>query len=127
MVLNNRMLRIRSNVRQTRVVCSRVQHCVVQQALAKRGLNVDMLTVYYGPGGVGLSLITSFLDSMYGEKNHKFFDPNIFYVDDDLRKVVELLIGGCIFSAQERPTGQKGFMREDLLRANDIQIMYLIL
>ncbi len=53
---------------------------------------------------------------MFGEKNHRFFDPNIFYVDDELRKVAELLVGGFIFTGQERPTGQRGHMREDLLK-----------
>ncbi|CAK0792945.1 unnamed protein product, partial [Prorocentrum cordatum] len=83
------------------------------QALAKRGYNVDTITVYWGPGGVGLSLLTSHLEAMYGHKNHKYFDPNVFFVDDELRKVVELLVDGFIFTGQERPSGQRGTMRED--------------
>ena len=59
------------------------------QALAKRGLNINAITIYWGPGGVGLSLYTEHLAAVYGSKNHRFFDPNIFYVDDELRKVVE--------------------------------------
>ena len=86
------------------------------QALAKRGQNIDQITVYWGPGGVGLSLYTSHLHAMYGDKNHKFFDPNIFFQDEEMRKVVELLVGGCIFTGQERPSGQRSSMRQDLLK-----------
>lgn len=86
------------------------------QALAKRGLNVNQLTVYWGPGGVGLSLFSEHLHAMYGSANHKFFDPNIFYVDDELRKQVESLAGACIYTGQEKPTGGKGKVREDLIK-----------
>ena len=37
-------------------------------------------------------------------------------VDEELRKVVELLMGGFIFSGQEKPTGTKQALREDLLK-----------
>ncbi len=73
------------------------------QALAKRGENVDMITVYWGPGGVGLSLFTAHLDAMYGDKNHKYFDPNIFFTDEEMRKVIELLVGGIVFTGQDCP------------------------
>ena len=53
-----------------------VHRCL--ETLAKRGKNVDMLTFLMGPGGVGLSLITAHMVAMYGVKNHKYFDPNIF-------------------------------------------------
>ena len=86
------------------------------QALAKRNLNIDCIALLWGPGGVGLSLMTAQLDAMYGSTNHKYFDPNVFYVDDELRKVIELLVGGIIFTGQERPTGQRGKIREDLLK-----------
>lgn len=86
------------------------------QALAKRGLNVNQLTVYWGPGGVGLSLFSEHLHAMYGPSNHKFFDPNIFYVDEELRKQVESLAGACIYTGQEKPTGGKGRIREDLIK-----------
>ncbi|CAK0846382.1 unnamed protein product [Prorocentrum cordatum] len=71
------------------------------QALAKRGYSVDTITMHWGPGGVGLSLLTSHLEAMYGHKNHKYFDPNIIFVDDELRKVVELLVDGFIFTSQD--------------------------
>ena len=53
---------------------------------------------------------------MYGPKNHRYFDPNVFYDDQELRKVITLLAGGLIFSGQERPTGTKNALREDLLK-----------
>ncbi|CAK0802819.1 unnamed protein product [Prorocentrum cordatum] len=86
------------------------------QALAKRGQNIDQITVYWGPGGVGLSFYTSHLHAMYGDENHKFFDPNICFQGEEMRKVVELLVGGCIFTGQERPSGQRSSMRQDLLK-----------
>ena len=64
----------------------------------KRGLNVDNITLYWGPGGVGLTVLTAHLHAMYGVY-HRYFDPNIFYADDELRKQVELLVGGSIFTA----------------------------
>ena len=54
------------------------QFCMSAQALVKRGGNVDYLTIMWGPGGVGLSLLSDLIDDMYGERNHKFFDPNVF-------------------------------------------------
>ena len=57
-------------------------------ALAKRGLNVNQITLYLGPGGVGLSKYTAHLEAMLGTDNHDIFDPNIFYSDDELRKQV---------------------------------------
>ena len=37
-------------------------------------------------------------------------------MDDELRKVVELLVGGLLFSGRERPTGQKDAMHEDFFK-----------
>ena len=65
--------------------------------MAKRGHNIDCITCLWGSGGVGLSVLTAALEAMLGDKNHKFFDPNIFLVDDELRKVIEGLVGAfCI-------------------------------
>ena len=58
------------------------QACLV---LAARGLNVNQITVYWGPGGVGMSSYTAHLSAMLGENNHVMFDPNIFYDDTELR------------------------------------------
>ena len=86
------------------------------QAMAKRGLNVDYLTLLIGPGGVGLSLLSDFLHHMYGDENHRFFDPNVFYMDEELRKQLQNMFGGIIFTGQERPTGSKKPVREDLIK-----------
>ena len=102
---------------QTFWACSRgFEFCQACEELALRGHNIDQITVLLGPGGVGLSLFTAALASRYGPVNHRYFDPNIFYQDEELRKVVGLLFGGFIFSGQERPTGQKSTLREDLLK-----------
>ena len=37
-----------------------------------------------GAGGVGLSLFTAHLAAAYGHRNHRYFDPNIFFDDDDI-------------------------------------------
>ena len=84
--------------------------------LAKRGQNVDQITIFLVPGGVGLSLYTAHIAAMLGISLHRFFDPNVFYNDDELRKTVELLFGAIVFSGQERPTGSKSKLREDLLK-----------
>jgi hypothetical protein len=90
-----------------------VQACV---EYAKRGFNINELGIFLGPGGVGLSLFTAHLAAMVGAQNHRYFDPNVFYQDDEMRKIIETLIGAFLFTGQERPTGQKNSMREDLLK-----------
>ena len=87
-----------------------VHRCM--ETLAKRGKNLDMLTFLMGPRGVGLSLITAHMVAMYGVRNHKYFDPNIFFDDDELRKQVELLIGAFIFTGQEKPEGNTKSFRK---------------
>ena len=76
-------------------------------ALAKRGLNVPQAIIHLGDGGVGLSLFTSLISGSLGEDLHKFFDPAIFYDDEELRKVVELMAEVIVFTGQERPQGIK--------------------
>ena len=66
--------------------------CQAAQALCKRFVNIDQFFFFWGPGGVGLSIYSAHVAAMYGQKNHKYFDPNIFYADDELRKQVELLV-----------------------------------
>ena len=55
------------------------------QALAKRGENLDRCFIGVSPGGVGQSLYSTFLDAMYGPA-HAFFDPNIWYDDQELNR-----------------------------------------
>lgn len=44
------------------------------------------------------------------------FDPNIFYQDEELRKQVPKMAGHIVYTGQERPTGMKQPIREDLLK-----------
>ena len=89
------------------------QACI---ALAKRGKNVNQITFFLGPGGVGLSLYTAHLAAMYGATNHRYFDPNIFFNDELMMKFIPLLKGGFLFTGQERPGGANNFLRDDLLK-----------
>ena len=85
-------------------------------ALASRGLNVNQITVYWGPGGVGMSSFTAHLAAMYGDQNHVMFDPNVFYDDTELRKTVERFMGKFIYTGQEKPVGTKQGVRQDLVK-----------
>ena len=69
------------------------------QSIARRGLNVDAITMFWGPGGVGLSVLASHMHAMY-DHLHRYFDPNVFYTDEELRKVVERLVGGIMFTGR---------------------------
>ena len=84
--------------------------------MVHRGLNVNQITYFIGPGGVGLSLFTAHLDAMYGQQIHRYFDPAILFTDDEMRKVIPLLLGGKIFSGGERRKGIRDRLREDLLK-----------
>lgn len=53
---------------------------------------------------------------MLGTENHKFFDPQVFFLDEELRKQIELLKGAVVFTAQERPEGIGRGVREDLFK-----------
>ena len=81
--------------------------CRAALAIAKRGLNVAQCFIFYGAGGCGLSLFTELLATSLGDDLHKYYDPFLFYEEEELRKTVELLAGGIVFSGQERPQGTK--------------------
>ena len=84
-----------------------LQACRAALALAKRGQNILQCFIMLGAGGCGLSLFTELIASSLGEDLHKYFDPFVFYDDEELRKCVELLSGGIVFSGQERPQESK--------------------
>eukprot|EP00435_Cladocopium_sp_Y103_P038419 s1353_g10.t1 len=88
--------------------------CQAAQALAKRGLNVTRLFIGLSGGGVGQSLYSTHLHAMYGH-NAAFFDPNIWFNEDEMRKQVEQLNGCCILTGQETP-GTNRKLREDLFK-----------
>ena len=88
--------------------------CQAAQALAKRGLNVVRLFIGLSSGGVGQSLYSTHLQAMYGH-NFAFFDPNIWFNEEEMRKQVEQLNGCCILTGQESP-GTNRRLREDLFK-----------
>ena len=55
------------------------------QALAKRGINVVRLFIGLSSGGVGQSLYSTHLEAMYVH-NFAFFDPNIWYNEEENAK-----------------------------------------
>ena len=75
-------------------------------------------TVFFmwGTGGVGLSLTTAHLDAMLGSVNHRYFDPQMFFMEEEMRKQVEFLRGALVLTAQERPEGMRKGFREDLFK-----------
>ena len=56
-----------------------LQACFAALALAKRGLNVLQAFIFFGAGGVGLSLFTDLIATSLGDELHKFFDPSVFW------------------------------------------------
>lgn len=57
-------------------------------------------------GGVGQSLFSLHLDSMLGH-NHGFFDPNVWFNEDELRKQVETYARCIVMTGQEGPESHK--------------------
>eukprot|EP00435_Cladocopium_sp_Y103_P030280 s3264_g7.t1 len=66
--------------------------CQAAQALARRGLNVVRLFIGLSGGGVGQSLYSTHLQAMYGH-NFAFFDPQIWFNEEEMRKQIEQLNG----------------------------------
>ena len=75
-------------------------------ALAKRGLNIDRCFIGISPGGVGQSLYSLHLSEMY-KQHHAFFDPNIWHMEEELRKQVESFARCFIITGQEAPESSK--------------------
>eukprot|EP00435_Cladocopium_sp_Y103_P008302 s3962_g2.t1 len=80
--------------------------CLAAMALAKRGFNVDRCFIGISPGGVGQSLFSLRLDAMLGP-NHSYFDPNVWYNEDELRKQVESFARCIVITGQEAPESHK--------------------
>lgn len=57
-------------------------------------------------GGVGQSLFSLHLDSILGH-NHGFFDPNVWFNEDELRKQVETYARCIVMTGQEGPESHK--------------------
>jgi hypothetical protein len=84
------------------------------QALCKRGENLDRCFIGESPGGVGQSLFTAHLAAVY-KHNHSYFDPNVWYMDEELRKQIEEFADSFILTGQETPNGTRQ-LREDLFK-----------
>ena len=94
----------------------KVYKCMLAaQTLAKRGINVDRLFIGLSPGGVGQSLFTLHLAAIYGKGNHTYYDPNIWCLEEELRKQAEDLACCIVLTGQETPTGARG-IKEDLFK-----------
>lgn len=72
------------------------------QALAKRGLNIVRIFIGLSAGGVGQSLYSKHLEAIY-RHNFAFFDPQIWFHEEEMRKQVEQLNGCIILTGQETP------------------------
>lgn len=72
------------------------------QALAKRGLNVVRMFIGLSSGGVGQSLYSTHLQAMYAIY-FAFFDPQIWFNEEEMRKQVEQPNGCIILTGQEAP------------------------
>lgn len=88
--------------------------CQAAQALAKRGENIDRCFIGVSPGGVGQSLYSAHLAAIYTHA-HAYFDPNVWYMEEEMRKVVEQFVGCIILTGQEAPESTRK-MREDLYK-----------
>ena len=83
-------------------------------ALTLRGHNIDRAFWTLGGGGVGQSLLSHLIATVFGE-NHSFIDMNLYFTDDEMRKQGELLAGKAVVTGQEMPNETKE-MREDLYK-----------
>ena len=75
-------------------------------ALAKRGFNVDRCFIGESPGGVGQSLFSLHIDAMLGS-NHGYFDPKVWYNEDELRKQIESFARCIVITGQVAPESHK--------------------
>ena len=83
-------------------------------ALVLRGRNIDRAFWTLGAGGVGQSLLSHLIATVFG-RSHAFVDMNLYFTDDELRKQGELLAGKAVVTGQEMPSGGKE-MRDDLYK-----------
>ena len=85
------------------------------EALSKRILNIDAITVVKNLGGVGSSLYFAALHARLGRHNHKYSDIRILTDAERLRTVIPTLDGSVACTAQEQPSG-KDKIQDDLLK-----------
>ena len=68
--------------------------------MALLGENVARAFWPIGSGGVGQSLFTTLIHNAINP-TRGFFDCTSMYLDDELRKTLERIIGYCVLTAQE--------------------------
>ena len=77
-------------------------------ALVLRGHNIDRAFWTLGQGGVGQSLLSHLIATLFGD-NHCFLDMNMYYTDDELRHVffifVELFWRSACYHRGPTPNG----------------------
>ena len=106
-VLQQHQNRLEKFYQQTFWANNDVFQCnMAAMALAKRGFNVDRCFIGESPGGVGQSLFSLHIDAMLGP-NHGYFDPNVWYNEDELRKQVESFARCIVVTGQEAPESHK--------------------
>ena len=106
-VLDQNTKRLQKFYQQTFWANNDVFNCnLAAMALAKRGFNIDRCFIGESPGGVGQSLFSMHIDAMLGS-NHGYFDPNVWYNEDELRKQVESFARCIVVTGQEAPESHK--------------------
>ena len=86
-------------------------------SLALMGENVDRAFWTIGGGGVGQSLFTTLINNSISPKSG-FFDFSALYMDGDVRKFLEQLVGPRAWTAQEATEGgaEKRILRQDIYK-----------
>ena len=74
--------------------------------MAKRGINIDMISVIRSTGGVGSSVYSAGLHARLGGQNHQYIDARILTDGEKLRVVIPTMMGKCAYTAQEQPGGR---------------------
>ena len=95
--------------------------CQAALAIAKRGLNVDRCFIGISPAASDKACTLYICQKMY-KHNHVYFDPNIWYLDEELRKQVETFARAFIMTGQEAPESSKK-LHIDLYKENHFQLM----
>ncbi|CAE7674583.1 unnamed protein product [Symbiodinium sp. CCMP2592] len=72
------------------------------QIFEKFAVAINPDKMHVNRGGVGQSLYSLHLSEMY-KHNHSYFDPNIWHLDEELRKQVESFAKCFVLTGQEAP------------------------
>ena len=89
--------------------------CFAAMILVMCGENIDRICWTLGPGGVGQSLFTAHIAAVF-KGLHAYLDTNVLFVDEEMRKQAESLIGKLILTLQEAVENASKGMRQDLYK-----------